>query len=236
MNLLEVKDIRVHYERVEAVKGVSITVEEGSIVSLIGSNGAGKTTILKAIFGLKRLTSGEIRFETERIDRSSPRKIAQKGIAYALEGRRLFPMMTVLENLEMGAYLRTDKEEIESDLQEVYRRLPVLKDREKQHAGTLSGGEQQMAAIGRALMSRPKMLMLDEPSLGLAPLVVLEIAKIIRETNKRGVSVVLVEQNSKLGLGVAKIGYVLEVGQVALEGEAKSLLENEHVRKAYLGG
>lgn len=236
MNLLEVKNIHAHYGRVEAIKGVSIIVEEGSIVSLIGSNGAGKTTFLKTVFGLKNLTSGEVWFQGERIDHSSPQHIAKKGIAYSLEGRRLFPMMTVRENLEMGAFLRSDREQIRNDLEEIYQRLPILRDREKQHAGTLSGGEQQIVAIGRALMSRPKLLMLDEPSLGLAPLMVLKIADIIRDINKTGVSVVLVEQNSKLGLGVAQKGYVLEVGRVALEGEAKSLMENEHVKKAYLGG
>lgn len=236
MNLLEVKNIRAHYGRVEAVKGVSIVVEEGSIVSLIGSNGAGKTTFLKAVFGLKTLTSGEVWFQGKRIDHSSPQHIAKKGIAYSLEGRRLFPMMTVRENLEMGAFLRSNREQVRSDLKEMYQRLPILGERVNQLAGTLSGGEQQIVAIGRALMSRPKLLMLDEPSLGLAPLMVLKIADIIRDINKSGVSVVLVEQNSKLGLGVAQKGYVLEVGRVALEGEAGSLMENEHVKKVYLGG
>lgn len=236
MNLLEAKNIHTHYGQVEAVKGVSITVEEGSIVSLIGSNGAGKTTFLKAVFGLKTLTSGEVWFKGERIDHFPPQHMAKKGIAYSLEGRRLFPMMTVRENLEMGAFLRSDREQVRSDLKEMYKRLPILGDRVNQLSGTLSGGEQQIVAIGRALMSRPKLLMLDEPSLGLAPLMVLKIAEIIRDINKTGVAVVLVEQNSKLGLGVAQKGYVLEVGKVALEGEAKSLMENEHVKKVYLGG
>lgn len=235
MRLLDIKDIRVHYERVEAIKGVSIEVEEGSIVSLIGANGAGKTTILRAIFGLKRPTSGEIWFAQKRIDGRSPQEIAKQGIAYALEGRRLFPHMTVLENLEMGAYLRADKDVV-SDIEEIFERFPILRDRQKQDAGTLSGGEQQMLAIGRALMSKPKLFLLDEPSLGLAPLIVRELGGIIQDINQQGVAILLVEQNTKLGLGTAKKGYVLEVGEITLEGDATALLENEHVKKAYLGG
>jgi branched-chain amino acid transport system ATP-binding protein len=236
MKLLDIKEIKVHYERVEAIKGVSIEVDEGSIVSLIGANGAGKTTILRAIFGLKKPTSGEIWFEQERIDGRSSQDIAKRGIAYSLEGRRLFPHMTVLENLEMGAYLRTDKEEIENNIRDIFDRFPILLDRQKQDAGTLSGGEQQMLAIGRALMSKPKLFLLDEPSLGLAPLIVRQLGGIIQDINKQGVAILLVEQNSKLGLGAAQKGYVLEVGEIALEGDAKELLENEHVKKAYLGG
>jgi branched-chain amino acid transport system ATP-binding protein len=235
MRLLDVKDIRVHYERVEAIKGVSMEVEEGSIVSLIGANGAGKTTILRAIFGLKRPTSGEIWFAEKRIDGRSPQEIAKRGIAYSLEGRRLFPHMTALENLEMGAYLRADKDVV-NDIEEIFERFPILRDRQKQDAGTLSGGEQQMLAIGRALMSKPKLLLLDEPSLGLAPLIVRELGGIIQDINQQGVAVLLVEQNIKLGLGAAKKGYVLEVGEITLEGDATELLENEHIKKAYLGG
>lgn len=235
MKLLDVKNVRIHYERVEAVKGVSMEVTEGSIVSLIGNNGAGKTTILRAVFGLKKPTSGEIWFAQGRIDGRSPQEVAKMGIAYCLEGRRLFPQMTVYENLEMGAYLRKDKE-VKNDINKVFRLFPILDERKKQQAGTLSGGQQQMLAIGRALMTKPKLLLLDEPSLGLAPLIVREIGVIIRNINQRGVSILLVEQNSKLALGVAQRGYVLEVGNVSLEGDARELLENEHVKKAYLGG
>ena len=235
MGLLEVKDIWVHYGRVEAVKGISITVEENTIVTIVGSNGAGKTTTLKAVFGLKKTTSGGILFRGRRLDGLSPQEIAKLGIAYSLEGRRLFPLMTISENLEMGAYLRRDTAEIRNDMEEIYQRLPILKQREKQDAGTLSGGEQQMLAIGRALMSRPQLLMLDEPSLGLAPLIIREIGTIIRDINQRGMTVVLVEQNSKLGLGVATKAYVMEVGKIALEGDTRELIRNEHVKKVYLG-
>jgi branched-chain amino acid transport system ATP-binding protein len=236
MTLLAVRNIRVHYGQVEALKGVSINVEEGSIVSLIGSNGAGKTTTLKSIFGLTKLTEGEIYFDGQRIDRLPPLEIAKKKIAYAMEGRRLFPFMTVLENLEMGAFLRKDKSEIQKELEEIFRRFPVLKDRQKQQAGTLSGGEQMMLAIGRALMAKPRLLLLDEPSLGLAPLVVREIGRMITEINQRKVTILLVEQNSKLGLGVSQKGYVLEVGKVAVEGDCQELLGNDHVKRTYLGG
>jgi len=236
MKVLDVKNVRIHYERVEAVKGVSIEVPEGAIVSLIGNNGAGKTTILRAVFGLKKPTSGEIWFAQERIDGHSPQEAAKMGIAYCLEGRRLFPQMTVYENLEMGAFLRKNKKEVERDIKEVFHLFPILDERKKQKAGTLSGGQQQMLAIGRALMTQPKLLLLDEPSLGLAPLIVREIGVIIENINRRGVSILLVEQNSKLALGVAQRGYVLEVGNVSLEGDAQELLQNEHVKKAYLGG
>jgi branched-chain amino acid transport system ATP-binding protein len=236
MKVLDVKNVRIHYERVEAVKGVSIEVSEGAIVSLIGNNGAGKTTILRAVFGLKKPTTGEIWFAQERVDGHSPQEAAKMGMAYCLEGRRLFPQMTVYENLEMGAFLRKDKKEVERGIKEVFHLFPILDERKKQKAGTLSGGQQQMVAIGRALMTKPKLLLLDEPSLGLAPLIVREIGVIIENINRRGVSILLVEQNSKLALGVAQRGYVLEVGNVSLEGDAKELLENEHVKKAYLGG
>lgn len=236
MTLLAVRNIRVHYGQVEALKGISINIEEGSIVSLIGSNGAGKTTTLKSIFGLTKLTEGEIYFDGQRIDHLPPLEIARRKIAYAMEGRRLFPFMSVLENLEMGAFLRKDKSEIQRELHEIFRRFPVLKDRQKQQAGTLSGGEQMMLAIGRALMAKPRLLLLDEPSLGLAPLVVREIGRMITEINQRKVTILLVEQNSKLGLGVAHKGYVLEVGKIALEGPCQELLGNDHVKRTYLGG
>ena len=236
MKLLELRDISIHYEKVQAVNGVSIDVTHGSIVSLIGNNGAGKSTILRTIFGLKRPTTGEIWFDNNRIDGRSPQAIASQGIAYCLEGRRLFPQMSVLENLEMGAYLRTDKPEIQKDIQDIFRLFPILKERQGQNAKTLSGGQQQMLAIARALMSKPRMLLLDEPSLGLAPQVIKEIGTIIQDINSRGVSILLVEQNSKLALGVAQMGYVLETGSVYVHGTSKNLIENEHVKKAYLGG
>jgi branched-chain amino acid transport system ATP-binding protein len=236
MILLDIRNVRVHYDQVEALKGVSINVEEGSVVSLIGANGAGKTTMLKAIFGLKKVTEGEIYFDGRRIDHFSPLEISKLRIAYTMEGRRLFPFMTVLENLEMGAFLRKNKSEIQEELDGIFHYFPILKDRQKQYAGTLSGGEQMMLAIGRALMASPRLLLLDEPSLGLAPLVVKEIGRLIREINQRKVTILLVEQNSKLGLGVARKGYVLEVGKIALEGDCQDLLENEHVKRTYLGG
>jgi branched-chain amino acid transport system ATP-binding protein len=235
MPLLEIKNVHIHYDKVEALKGISLKVEKGTVVSLIGSNGAGKSTLLRTIFGLKKPTRGEIHFEDRRIDGLAPPQIAKIGIAYSMEGRRLFPDLTVRENLEMGAYTRTDKKEIAQSMDEIFDLFPILKERHQQEAGTLSGGEQQMLAIGRALMSKPDLLLLDEPSLGLAPLMVKELSSIIRNIHQRGVSVLLVEQNSKLGLGVADRGYVLEVGQIVLAGEAEELRNNEHVQKIYLG-
>jgi branched-chain amino acid transport system ATP-binding protein len=236
MSLLEVKDLRVSYQRVEAVKGVSINVESGSIVALLGNNGAGKSTILRTIFGLEKSKGGEIWFNKNRIDGVVPQNVAKSGIAYCLEGRRLFPQMTVLENLEMGAYLLKDVKEIKKILCEVFDHFPVLKERQKQLAGTLSGGEQQMLTIGRALMTQPKMLLLDEPSMGLAPKIIKEIAVIIQAINRKGVSLLLAEQNSKLGLGLASFAYVLEVGEIAVMGESEDLVKNDLVRQAYLGG
>lgn len=234
--LLKTKDIRVRYNKVEAIKGVSLEVARGSIVTLIGSNGAGKSTVLKAISGLNPIISGEIWFLNHRIDSFFPQDIVKLGISHVPEGKRLFSRMTVLENLKMGAYIRKDKEELKKDMDEVFHYFPKLKARINQATGTLSGGEQQMVAIGRALMAGPKLLLLDEPSLGLSPLLVLEVAKIIREINKKGVSIILVEQNAKMALQLAHFGYVLETGKVALEGAADSLLNNTHVRDAYLGG
>lgn len=234
--LLKTKDIRVRYNKVEAIKGVSLEVAKGSIVTLIGSNGAGKSTVLKALSGLNPIVSGEIWFLNHRIDSLLPQDIVKLGISHVPEGKRLFSRMTVLENLKMGAYIRKDKEELKKDMDEVFHYFPKLKARINQAAGTLSGGEQQMVAIGRALMAEPKLLLLDEPSLGLSPLLVLEVAKIIREINKKGVSIILVEQNAKMALQLAHFGYVLETGKVALDGIADSLLNNTHVRDAYLGG
>jgi len=234
--LLDVRNIRVHYDKVEAVKGVSLGAEAGMISTLIGANGAGKTTILKAISGLKRLTAGEIRFGGERIDGMSAHKIVELGIAHVPEGRRLFGLMTVRHNLLVGAYLQKDKKELERVLEEVFHHFPILKERQRQIAKTLSGGEQQMLAMGRALMAKPKVILMDEPSLGLAPLMVAEITRIIDDIKNGGLTVLLVEQNASLALGLADTGYVLETGRMALQGASSELVKNEHVRKAYLGG
>jgi branched-chain amino acid transport system ATP-binding protein len=235
--LLEVKDMTVHYYKVSAVRNISITVEDGEIVALIGSNGAGKTTTLRAISGLKHPTTGEILFKGQRIDTLPPHKINALGIAMVPEGRRVFPQMTVLENLLMGAFLRRDKDEIQKNLEQVvFRHFPRLKERKKQAAGTLSGGEQQMLAMGRALMSAPKLLLLDEPSLGLSPIMCTEIGKIIRDIHNEGKTVILVEQNARLALALSQHAYVIETGNIALSGPAKELSNNDDVRKAYLGG
>ena len=234
--LLSVKDMSVYYHKVAAVKDVSIEVEEGGIITLIGANGAGKTTTLRAITGLKHPTAGEIWFEGQRIDRLPPEKINEAGVAMVPEGRRIFPQMTVMENLMMGAFLRKDKDGIEKDLENIFVHFPVLREREKQMAGTLSGGEQQMLAMARALMSHPKLLLLDEPSLGLSPILVMEIAKIIKDIHEEGRTIVLVEQNARLALSLADHGYVLETGNIVLQGDAKELQENKDVKKAYLGG
>ena len=235
--LLEVTDITVHYFKVPAVRNISLNVGEGRIVTLIGSNGAGKTTTLRAISGLKHPSTGEIRFDGQRIDKLPPYKINALGIAMVPEGRRLFPQMTVLENLLMGAYLRKDKQDIQKDLEKVvFRHFPRLKERTKQTAGTLSGGEQQMLAMGRALMSAPKLLLLDEPSLGLSPIMCAEIAKIIRNIHNDGKTVILVEQNARLALALAQHAYVIETGDIVLSGPAQELRENDNVRRVYLGG
>jgi len=234
--LLEIKDIHVHYNKVAALKGVSMAVPADGIVTIIGANGAGKSTTLRAISGLTRISSGEIRFDGERIDQLPAEKIVARGIAQVPEGRRIFPDLTVEENLRTGAFLRKDSAAVETDLEGVFLRFPRLKQRRRQWAKTLSGGEQQMVAIGRALMAKPRLLLLDEPSMGLAPVIIQEIARIVIEIVRNGVPVVLVEQNAGLALGLAKYAYVLETGSVALEGAAKDLHENDHVRRAYLGG
>jgi branched-chain amino acid transport system ATP-binding protein len=236
MILLDFKDVKVMYGKVEAVKGASLSIEEREIVVVIGANGAGKSTILRTISGLNVPVSGEIWYTGRRIDGLPVHKITQLGISHVPEGRRLFPRLNVFDNLELGAYLQKDKKEISRNMEEIFTHLPILKQRKKQLAGTLSGGERQMLSIGRALMSRPKLLLLDEPSLGLAPLVVKEIARIIRNINGRGVSIILVEQNAHMALRLANRGYVLETGKIALHGPAQELLHNEHVKKAYLGG
>lgn len=234
--LFEVRNLTVHYNKVAAVQDISIDVDVGEIVTLIGANGAGKSTTLRTVSGLKRKTKGEIWFDGERIDHLPPDKIVARGIAHVPEGRRIFPDLTVMENLYTGAYLRRDKADILRDLSSVTERFPRLRERATQLAKTMSGGEQQMVAIGRALMSRPKLLLMDEPSLGLSPILVQEIGKIIGEINRSGVSVILVEQNAEMALKLANRAYVLETGRIALSGAASQLHDNEHVRRAYLGG
>lgn len=234
--LLEVEDLRVHYDKVEAVKGISLSVEEGGISTLIGANGAGKTSILKAISGLIKSSAGEIRFQGKRIDGLPAHRIVASGIAHIPEGRRLFGLMTVQHNLRLGAYLQKNKQELEKSFRDVYDHFPRLEERRNQLAKTLSGGEQQMVAMGRALMAKPKLILMDEPSLGLAPIMVGEIARIIRNLKESGFSVVLVEQNASLALKLADRGYVLETGTVSLEGPSEDLIDNDHVKKAYLGG
>ncbi|MGH6946776.1 MAG: ABC transporter ATP-binding protein [Kiloniellales bacterium] len=234
--LLRLSNATVHYHKVAALRGVDIVVPAGGIVTIIGANGAGKTTTLRAISGLVKLSGGEIWFGDERIDGLPPEAIVARGIAHVPEGRRIFPDLTVEENLRTGAYLRRDRNGIEVDLAMVFTRFPRLRERRRQWAKTMSGGEQQMLVIGRALMARPKLLLLDEPSMGLAPLIVQEIARIIEEINEQGVPVVLVEQNAELALQLADYAYVLETGSTALEGVARDLRENDHVRQAYLGG
>ena len=234
--LLHVKDITVHYKKVDAIRNISIEVQDGEIVALIGSNGAGKTTTLRTISGLNHPTTGEIWFKDKRIDRLAPEKVNKAGIAQVPENRRVFPYMTVAENLEMGAFLRKDEDGMNRDREGVFKHFPILKSRQKQLAGTMSGGEQQMLAMGRALMSNPKLLLLDEPSLGLSPIMCLEIANIIRDIHQEGRTIILVEQNARLALALAQKGYVLETGNIVLAGNAKELRENEKVKNAYLGG
>jgi branched-chain amino acid transport system ATP-binding protein len=231
--LLELSDVRVRYGGIEAVKGVSLRVDEGEIVTLIGGNGAGKTTTLKAISGIQRSAAGTIVFRGERIEALAAHEIVGLGICQAPEGRRIFPRMSVQENLAMGAYIRDD--DVRSDFDRVFDLFPVLRERSAQAGGTLSGGEQQMLAIGRALMSRPALLMLDEPSLGLAPILVRRIFALLREIHSQGTTILLVEQNANQALQLADRGYVLESGVIALEDSAGNLLGNDQVRKAYLG-
>ncbi len=236
MALLEVDGIDASYGRIRALQGVSLRVEEGEIVTLIGGNGAGKTTTLRAISGLVKPTKGAIRFAGDDVLRDTPDRIVRRGVGHSPEGRRVFARMTVRENLELGAYTRTSKAEIASDFERVLEIFPRLKERIAQKSGTLSGGEQQMLAMARALMSRPKLLMLDEPSLGLSPILVQTIFGVIREINARGTTVLLIEQNARQALGIASRGYVLEVGKIVHEDTAANLMASEAVRAAYLGG
>jgi len=234
--VLQVKDIDVYYGAIHALKKMSLEVEQGSIVTLIGANGAGKTTTLKTISGILRPRSGSVFFKDIDISKVAPEKIVGMGISQVPEGRRVFASMSVLENLEMGAYLRKNKKEIADDMDNVFVRFPRLKERRKQMAGTLSGGEQQMLAIGRALMARPQLLLMDEPSMGLAPLLVKEIFAIIKDINERGTTILLVEQNAHMALSIADKAYVIETGEIVLQGSAEQLLKSEDVKKAYLGG
>ena len=231
-----IDNLRVFYGRVEALKGISLAVEQGAIVTLIGANGAGKSTPLRAISGLTHPASGGILYQGRKMEGLSPQEIVRAGIAHVPEGRRVFPFMTVKENLNMGAFRRKGKDAIRKDLEGIWEHFPILLERRNQPAGSLSGGEQQMLAIGRALMSRPTLLLLDEPSLGLAPLMVREVGRIIGEINQRQVGIILVEQNAHMALRIAHQGYVLETGTIALHGPASDLIDNEHVKKAYLGG
>jgi branched-chain amino acid transport system ATP-binding protein len=234
--MLKIRDLQVNYGGVKALKKISLDIQEGEIVTLIGANGAGKTTTLRTLSGLKKPAKGEIWFKEARIDGLSPQRIAQLGIGHVPEGRHVFKHLTVLENLKTGCYLRRDKEEIKRDLEGVFEHFPRLKERTRQKAESLSGGEQQMLAIARALMARPSMLLLDEPSLGLAPVLVWEVGKIVADINKQGVTLILVEQNAQMALSVAGRGYVLQSGEIALEGTSEDLIKGESVKKAYLGG
>lgn len=233
--MLQIKDLHVSYGGIKALRGIDIEVPDGKIVTLIGANGAGKSTLLRTISGLVKAESGSIIFDGKELTGMPINKICGEGIALSPEGRRVFTDLSVQENLMVGAYLRKDKKEILKDLEWVYELFPILKQRSWQYAGTLSGGEQQMLAVGRALMSRPKLIMLDEPSLGLAPLIVQQIFDIITEINKKGVTILLIEQNANMALKTADIAYVIETGEIVLTGSGKELLENEQVREAYLG-
>ncbi len=235
MALLEVRDIHTYYGKIHALKGISISVDEGEIVTLIGANGAGKTTTLNTICGLTPASEGQILLDGEDITRLKPHEIVKRGVGQAPEGRKIFTRLTVRENLEMGAYSRTDPAGIERDMEYVFGIFPRLKEREKQLGGTLSGGEQQMLAIGRALMARPRILLLDEPSMGLAPMLVQDIFRVIKELNEQGTTILLVEQNALMALNVADRGYVLQTGTIALEDTAEALRNNDMVRKVYLG-
>ena len=234
--MLKVQDLKVRYGMIEAIKGISFEVRDGEIVTMIGANGAGKTTTMHAISGLVKAAEGSIKLDDTELTRTAPNKIVGMGLAQVPEGRRVFAEQTVEENLILGAYLRKDKSGIASDMEEVYKLFPRLKERRTQLAGTLSGGEQQMLAMGRALMAKPSILLLDEPSMGLSPLLVSEIFRIIQEINDKGTTILLVEQNAKRALAIADRAYVLETGKITLEGTGEELASDERVQKAYLGG
>ena len=234
--MLKVENLKVNYGVIEAVKGIDFEVNDGEIVALIGANGAGKTTTMHTISGLLKPSSGRILLNDEDISRLPAHKIVRMGVAQCPEGRRVFAQQTIMENLELGAYVRNDKEEIKEDLERVFELFPRLKERKDQLAGTLSGGEQQMLAMGRALMAKPKIMLLDEPSMGLSPLLVKEIFSIIKEINKNGTSILLVEQNAKMALSIANEAYVIETGKIVMSGTGEQLLNSEDIKKAYLGG
>lgn len=236
MAMLEIKDLHVHYGVIEALKGIGLEVNEGEIVALIGANGAGKTTMMQSISGIVKKSAGEINFLNESIMKANPKHIVEMGLTQVPEGRRIFTGMSVYENLMMGAFLRKDKDGIKRDYEKVCEQFPILKERMNQDASTLSGGEQQMLAMGRALMAKPKLLLLDEPSMGLAPILVKEIFNIIEEINKSGTTVLLVEQNAKMALSIAHRAYVLETGKVVMSGTGEELAKSPDVQKAYLGG
>ena len=235
MKMLKVRDLVVAYGGIEALKGISLDVPDGKIVTLIGANGAGKSTLLRSIIGLVKVKSGSVEYNGDKLTGLNSQQIVSKGLTLVPEGRRVFPNLTVLENLRIGAYMRKDEDGIAADIKRIYEIFPRLEERNWQMAGTLSGGEQQMLALGRALMSRPKLMMMDEPSLGLAPLVIKEIFNIIRSINENGTTVLLVEQNANMALKVAHHAYVLETGRIMMEGSGKELLENEEIKEAYLG-
>ena len=235
MAMLEIKDLEVYYGMIQAIKGVSFEVNEGEVIALIGANGAGKTTILHTVTGLLEAKSGSVTFDGKNITKVPAHKIVSMGMAHVPEGRRVFANLTVLQNLRMGAYTRKDKDEIEETLKTVYQRFPRLEERQNQLAGTLSGGEQQMLAMGRALMSHPRIILMDEPSMGLSPIFVNEILNIIQEVSAGGTTVLLVEQNAKKALSISDRAYVLETGKIVLEGDAEELLNNDSIKKAYLG-
>jgi len=234
-SILVLENVHTYYDRIHALKGITCAVPQGAIVSLIGANGAGKTTTLLTISGVARARSGRIRFADQPIQDLRPEQIAALGVAQSPEGRQIFPRMSVMENLEMGAYLRRDKDSVAQDMEWVFTLFPVLRDRYKQLGGTLSGGEQQMLAIGRALMQRPRLLLLDEPSLGLAPKIIERIFETIQEINQKGMTIFLVEQNAQMALAISDIGYVMETGRIVLTDQAAALLTNDAVKKAYLG-
>jgi len=234
--LLDIKELSVHYGKARALNGITLHIDAGEIIAIVGANGAGKTTILRTISKLKRPTSGEIRFQNNRIDGMPPHKVAQLGIFQIPAGRMIFTGMSVLDNLKIGAFLRNDRKKINEDLESLYNLFPILKEKQGQMGGELSGGQQQMLAIGRALMARPKLILMDEPSTGLSPILVAGIAETITKINKEGISILLVEQNCRMALNLAKRAYILETGAIALSGEASELIDNDMVKKSYLGG
>jgi branched-chain amino acid transport system ATP-binding protein len=233
---LEIEELSVNYDKAIAIENVSLNLDDGEIVSIVGANGAGKTTIIRAISGLKKPTSGEIWFQGKRIDGMPAYDIVKRGISQIPAGRQIFPTMSVLDNLKVGSYLRKDQDRIKKDLEVIYQHFPALKEKQGQMGGQLSGGQQQMLAVARALMAAPKLLLMDEPSMGLSPILVAEVGKIIRDINQQGISILLVEQNSRMALKLAKRAYILELGKIALKGNCEDLINNDEVKRCYLGG